>query len=117
MGPLRRHRPVVPGQAPRRGGLPSDPRGRGARGRSARRVSPKNSGSLLDDPSDVGGTYASHVHFYLSPALFTSTGTGLGPYDNLGRNGKPHSRPWRAVMPGLALGGGNVARERHESRV
>jgi hypothetical protein len=75
-----------------------DPQSPGARLAAAMR--------LLDRPSDVGGTYASHVHFYLAPALVTSIGAGLGPYDNLGRDGKPHFQTWRAVMPGLALGGG-----------
>ncbi|MCB0881885.1 MAG: hypothetical protein KDC33_06670 [Thermoleophilia bacterium] len=61
---------------------------------------------LLDRPSPYGGTWASRVHVYLAPGVHSSIAAGRGPLRNLGRDGKPHLRSWRAVMPGLALAGG-----------
>ena len=61
---------------------------------------------LLDRPSPYGGTWASRVHVYLAPGVHSSMAAGRGPLRNLGRDGKPHLRSWRAVMPGLALAGG-----------
>lgn len=61
---------------------------------------------MLQDGSPYGGTWASRVHVYLAPAVQTSIAAGRGPERNLGRDGKPHRRSWRAVMPGLALAGG-----------
>ncbi len=83
------------------------------RGARLPRVSPRWPGSrftqamrLLDRPSPYGGTWASRVHVYLAPTVHSSIAAGRGPQRNLGRDGKPHLRSWRAVMPGLALAGG-----------
>lgn len=62
--------------------------------------------ALLNEPSPYGGTWASHVHVYLAPAVHTAIGAGKGPERNLGRDGKPHFTSYRALMPGLALAGG-----------
>lgn len=56
--------------------------------------------------SPYGGTYASRVHFYLSPAFVTSVGLGKGPHRTLGADGLPHRRSWRGVMPALIQAGG-----------
>lgn len=61
---------------------------------------------MLQDQSPYGGTWASRVHVYLAPAVHTSIAAGRGPERNLGRDGKPHRRSWRALMPGLAMAGG-----------
>jgi hypothetical protein len=61
---------------------------------------------ILDVASPYGGTYAGHVHFYVAPGVVTSIGAGRGPNQNLGRDGKPHFRTWRAAMGGLVRGGG-----------
>ncbi|HWH15606.1 MAG TPA: hypothetical protein VNT51_12750, partial [Miltoncostaeaceae bacterium] len=89
-----------PPARPRRGGGPSpiDPNGPGARFTAAMR--------MLSTPSPYGGTWAERVLVYLAPAVHTSIAAGRGPHRNLGRDGKPHRRTWRAVMPGLALSGG-----------
>jgi hypothetical protein len=59
----------------------------------------------LDTESPWGGTWASRVLVYVAPAVHTSIAAGRGPQRNLGRDGKPHRRSWRGVMPGLALAG------------
>lgn len=61
---------------------------------------------LAATDSPYGGSYASRVHFYVTPAMIRGMARGLGPHHNLARNGKPHFRTWRAVLPGLARGGG-----------
>lgn len=77
------------------------------------RIDPKSPGArftaamkLLLIPSPYGGTYASRVHVFIAPAMSTTIAKGKGPNRNLGRDGKPHFRTWRAVMPGVALAGG-----------
>ena len=62
--------------------------------------------AMLDVPSPYGGTYASRVHVYIAPAMSTAIAVGRGTHHNLGRDGKPHFRTWRGVMPGLARAGG-----------
>lgn len=61
---------------------------------------------MIDTPSPYGGTWASRVHVFLAPAVHSSIAAGRGPHRNLGRDGKPHLRSWRGVMPGLARAGG-----------
>lgn len=61
---------------------------------------------LLDVPSPHGGTYAERVHFYVAPNMVSGMAKGRGPLRDLGRDGRPHFPTWRAVLPGLARGGG-----------
>jgi hypothetical protein len=89
----------APPARPRRGQAlrPVDPASPGARFTAAMRA--------LNTESPWGGTWASRVLVYLAPAVHTSIAAGRGPERNLGRDGKPHRRTWRGVMPGLALAG------------
>ncbi len=80
---------------PRPGPRPGSPGGRLSR---AMRI--------LDVPSPFGGTYASRVHFYVSPNMLATMAAGRGPNYDLGRDGRPHFPAWRAVMPALARAGG-----------
>ncbi len=78
------------------------------------RINPNSPGSrftaamriLAGSQSPWGGTWASRVEVYIPPGIVSSIAVGRGPNHNLGRDGKPHYRTWRAVMPGLALAGG-----------
>ncbi len=57
-------------------------------------------------PYPGGGAYADRVHFYISPALIGSIGSGGGKYYNLGRDRRPHFRTFEGVRPALQLAGG-----------
>jgi hypothetical protein len=57
-------------------------------------------------PYRGGGSYADRVHFYISPALVGSIGSGRGRYFNLGRDRRPHFRTYEGVRPALQLAGG-----------
>ena len=56
----------------------------------------------LDTPSPYGGTWASRIHVYLAPAMTSAIAAGKGPDRNLGRDGRPHFRTYRAVLGGLS---------------
>jgi hypothetical protein len=56
----------------------------------------------LDTPSPYGGTWASRIHVYLAPAMTSALAAGKGPDRNLGRDGRPHFRTYRAVFGGLS---------------
>ena len=58
--------------------------------------------AALDVPSPYGGTWASRIHVYLAPAMTSALAAGQGPDRNLGRDGRPHFRTYRAVFGGLS---------------
>lgn len=61
---------------------------------------------LLDkQPYSGGGSYATRIQFYMAPAFTAGIGKGLGPNNNLGRDGKPHFATWKKVFPALARAG------------
>jgi hypothetical protein len=71
---------------------------------------------LAATPWRGGGTYADRVHFYISPALVGSIGSGRGRYFNLGRDRRPHFRSYEGVRPALQLAGGVWLEMYHFSR-
>lgn len=61
---------------------------------------------LAGQTSPWGGSYASRVHFYLSPGVATSVTAGLGPNRTLGRDGLLHRLNYRQAFTGMARAGG-----------
>jgi len=62
--------------------------------------------TLAGQASPWGGSYASRVHFYLSPGVATSVTAGLGPNRTLGRDGLLHRLNYRPAFAGMARAGG-----------
>ena len=61
---------------------------------------------LAATPYRGGGSYAERIHFFIAPGVVTSIGVGRGPYQNLGRDGRPHFRSHEGVRRALQLSGG-----------
>ena len=87
----------------------ADPAAPNAKGARAPAPDPNSAGgrfaaalAALDAPSPYGGTWASHIHVYLAPAMTSAIAAGRGPDRNLGRDGRPHFRTYRAVFGGLS---------------
>jgi len=87
----------------------ADPAAPNVKGARAAAPDPNSAGGrfaaalvALDTPSPYGGTWASHIHVYLAPAMTSALAAGKGPDRNLGRDGRPHFRTYRAVFGGLS---------------
>ena len=89
---------------------PAAPNMKGARAPAADPQSPGGQFAAalaaLDTPSPYGGTWASRINVYLAPAMTSALAAGQGPDRNLGRDGRPHFRTYRAVFGGLSHVGG-----------
>jgi hypothetical protein len=72
---------------------------------------------LAGAPFPGGGTYAQRVHFYIAPGVVSSLGVGRGPYQNLGRDRRPHFRSYEGVRGALQRAGGVWLEMYHFNRV